>query len=38
MTNDAEITRARLAMVQGVVSVLASGLAVLGVQAPTEMR
>jgi arginyl-tRNA synthetase len=38
MTNDAVITRARLAMVQGVVSVLASGLAVLGVQAPTEMR
>jgi arginyl-tRNA synthetase len=38
MTNDAEITRARLAMVQGVVSVLESGLAVLGVQAPTEMR
>jgi arginyl-tRNA synthetase len=38
MTNDAEITKARLAMVQGVVSVLASGLAVLGVHAPTEMR
>lgn len=38
MTNDAQITRARLAMVQGVVSVLASGLAVLGVHAPTEMR
>ncbi|MGX9428162.1 MULTISPECIES: arginine--tRNA ligase [Bradyrhizobium] len=38
MNNDAEITRARLAMVQGVVSVLASGLAVLGVHAPTEMR
>jgi arginyl-tRNA synthetase len=38
ITNDAEITKARLAMVQGVVSVLASGLAVLGVQAPTEMR
>jgi arginyl-tRNA synthetase len=38
MTNDAEMTRARLAMVQGVVSVLASGLAVLGVHAPTEMR
>jgi arginyl-tRNA synthetase len=38
MTNDAKITRARLAMVQGVVSVLASGLAVLGVHAPTEMR
>jgi arginyl-tRNA synthetase len=38
ITNDAEITRARLAMVQGVISVLASGLAVLGVHAPTEMR
>jgi arginyl-tRNA synthetase len=36
--DDAEITKARLAMVQGVVSVLASGLAVLGVHAPTEMR
>jgi arginyl-tRNA synthetase len=38
ITNDAEITKARLALVQGVVSVLASGLAVLGVQAPDEMR
>jgi arginyl-tRNA synthetase len=38
INNDAEITKARLAMVQGVVSVLASGLAVLGVQAPTEMQ
>ncbi|WJR81587.1 arginine--tRNA ligase [Bradyrhizobium sp. NP1] len=38
INNDAEITRARLAMVQGVVSVLASGLAILGVHAPTEMR
>ncbi len=36
--NDAEITLARLALVQGVVSVLASGLAVLGVHAPDEMR
>jgi arginyl-tRNA synthetase len=36
--NDAEMTKARLAMVQGVVSVLASGLAVLGVHAPDEMR
>lgn len=36
--NDAEITNARLALVQGVVSVLASGLAVLGVHAPDEMR
>jgi arginyl-tRNA synthetase len=38
INNDASITKARLAMVQGVVSVLASGLAVLGVQAPDEMR
>jgi arginyl-tRNA synthetase len=35
---DAEITKARLALVQGVVSVLASGLAILGVHAPDEMR
>ena len=38
INNDAEITKARLALVQGVVSVLASGLAVLGVRAPDEMR
>lgn len=38
INNDAEITWARLAMVQGVISVLASGLAVLGVHAPDEMR
>ena len=38
INNDAEITKARLALVQGVVSVLASGLAILGVHAPTEMR
>jgi arginyl-tRNA synthetase len=38
INNDAEITKARLAMVQGVVSVLASGLAILGVNAPIEMR
>jgi arginyl-tRNA synthetase len=38
INNDAQITRARLALVQGVVSVLASGLAILGVHAPTEMR
>src|SRR5271168_3475443 len=38
INNDAGITKARLAMVQGVVSVLASGLAVLGVDAPDEMR
>ena len=29
---------ARLALVQGVVTVLASGLALLGVDAPDEMR
>jgi arginyl-tRNA synthetase len=38
INNDAEITMARLAMVQCVVSVLASGLAILGVHAPDEMR
>src|SRR5579863_4797344 len=38
INNDVEMTKARLAMVQGVVSVLASGLAVLGVDAPDEMR
>ncbi len=38
INNDAEISRARLAMVQGVVSVLAAGLAMLGVTAPDEMR
>ena len=36
--NDPELTLARLALVQGVVTVLASGLAVLGVGAPNEMR
>jgi arginyl-tRNA synthetase len=36
--NDREITLARLALVQGVVTVLACGLAVLGVGAPDEMR
>jgi arginyl-tRNA synthetase len=38
INNDAGITKARLALVQEVVSVLASGLAVLGVDAPDEMR
>ena len=38
ITNDAELTKARLALVQGIVSVLRSGLAVLGVSAPDEMR
>jgi arginyl-tRNA synthetase len=36
--NDPELTLARLALVQGVVTVLSSGLAVLGVGAPDEMR
>ena len=36
--NDREQTLARLALVQGVVTVLASGLGVLGVEAPEEMR
>jgi arginyl-tRNA synthetase len=36
--NDRELTTARLALVQGVVNVLASGLGVLGVTAPSEMR
>jgi arginyl-tRNA synthetase len=36
--DDPDLTLARLALVQGVVTVLASGLAVLGVGAPDEMR
>ena len=36
--NDRQLTLARLALVQGVVTVLACGLAVLGVGAPDEMR
>ncbi|WP_316189653.1 arginine--tRNA ligase [Bradyrhizobium sp. SZCCHNS1054] len=36
--DDAVITKARLAMVQGVVSVLGSGLAILGVHAPEAMK
>jgi arginyl-tRNA synthetase len=36
--NDPLMTSARLALVQGVVTVLASGLALLGVEAPEEMR
>ena len=36
--NDPETTMARLALVQGIVTVLASGLALLGVEAPDEMR
>jgi arginyl-tRNA synthetase len=38
INNDADMTRARLAMVQAVVTVLASGLGILGVHAPNEMR
>lgn len=38
ITNDAELTKARLALVQSIVTVLKSGLAVLGVSAPDEMR
>jgi arginyl-tRNA synthetase len=36
--NDPETTAARLALIQGVVGVLACGLALLGVAAPDEMR
>ena len=36
--NDREITAARLALVEGIVTILASGLALLGVSAPDEMR
>jgi arginyl-tRNA synthetase len=36
--NDRNITLARLALVQGIVTVLASGLTLLGVEAPEEMR
>jgi arginyl-tRNA synthetase len=36
--NDREITRARLALVEGIVTVIASSLALLGVSAPDEMR
>ena len=36
--DDPQMTAARLALVQGVVTVLASGLALLGVEAPGEMR
>jgi arginyl-tRNA synthetase len=32
------MTMARLALVQGIVTILASGLALLGVEAPDEMR
>jgi arginyl-tRNA synthetase len=36
--NDPQMTMARLALVQGVITVLASGLEILGVEAPEEMR
>jgi arginyl-tRNA synthetase len=36
--NDRQMTAARLVLVQGVVTVLASGLKLLGVEAPNEMR
>jgi arginyl-tRNA synthetase len=36
--DDPQLTAARLALVQGVITVLASGLALLGVGAPEEMR
>ncbi|MGO9702070.1 MAG: arginine--tRNA ligase [Xanthobacteraceae bacterium] len=36
--NDRELTLARMVLIQGVVTVLASGLALLGVAAPNEMR
>jgi arginyl-tRNA synthetase len=36
--NDPQMTLARLALVQGVVTVLATGLDLLGVEAPQEMR
>jgi len=36
--NDRQMTEARLVLVQGVATVLASGLALLGVGAPNEMR
>jgi arginyl-tRNA synthetase len=38
MQDDPVLTLARLALVQGVVTVLASGLSMLGVEAPDEMR
>jgi arginyl-tRNA synthetase len=36
--NDREVTKARLSLIQGVAAVLASGLRLLGVAAPDEMR
>ncbi|HEY1979560.1 MAG TPA: DALR anticodon-binding domain-containing protein, partial [Xanthobacteraceae bacterium] len=36
--NDRQMTVARLVLVEGVATVLGSGLALLGVEAPNEMR
>ncbi|HLN38143.1 MAG TPA: DALR anticodon-binding domain-containing protein [Xanthobacteraceae bacterium] len=36
--NDRQLLEARLVLVQGIVTVLSSGLALLGVEAPNEMR
>jgi arginyl-tRNA synthetase len=36
--DDRQVTAARLVLAKGAVTVLASGLALLGVQAPDEMR
>ena len=36
--NDPQMTMTRLALVQGIITVLASGLSLLGVGAPDEMR
>jgi arginyl-tRNA synthetase len=36
--NDRQTTAARLALVEGIITILASGLALLGVSAPDEMR
>jgi arginyl-tRNA synthetase len=36
--NDRELTAARLALVEGIITILASGLGLLGVRAPEEMR
>ncbi len=38
MENDRQMSAARLALVQGIVTVLRSGLAILGVEAVEEMR
>ncbi len=38
ISNERQLTVARLALVQGITTVLASGLGLLGVEAPEEMR